>query len=102
MCKPVIAKNVVTNDLVLKVTIPKRTGLKRKRGTCGPFQESPQSPAGLPSTLEPEPAASVSRDTRYMLRGLRDNAQKYQIKPVGSIFQTHRFRGAHSYHRLPR
>lgn len=86
-----IAKNIVTNDLVLKVTVPKRTGLKRKRGTSGSFQESPQGHSCLPTS---ESTAVVANDTRCMLRTLRDNIKTYQIQPVGSIYQTHRFRGA--------
>lgn len=95
-----MAKNIATSDLVLKITVPKRTGLKRKRGTSGPFQESLQGRDCLPTSLDHEPAALVPRDTHYMLRGLRDNPKKYQIQPVGAIFQTHRFRGAHSYQTL--
>jgi general transcription factor 3C polypeptide 5 (transcription factor C subunit 1) len=37
LAKPVMSNTVKTNNLLLKVTVPKRTGRKRKRGSDGPF-----------------------------------------------------------------
>ena len=93
MCKPIISTNVATNNILLKITVPKRTGLKRRRGARGPYHE------GLDDTDSPslnpvsEKTLSSSNDTQFLLRSLRDNIGNYKVQPVGSIDQTHRFRG---------
>ena len=82
--KPTFSENVTTNNVVFKITVPKRTGRKRKRGEFGPYQDS---------TDENQPKPSLtSRDTRYLLRTLQDNVGKYEIQPVGVVHETHRFR----------
>lgn len=93
MCKPIASKNVTTNDIVLKITVPKRTGLKRRRGASGPYYEGLEDGDCLTMSPEHQPTAAPTRDTRYMLRSLRDNIKQYNVQPVGSIHQTHRFRG---------
>lgn len=95
MCKPIVSKNVTTNDIVLKITVPKRTGLKRRKGACGPYYERLEDDECLTTPLERQRTAAIARNTRYMLRNLRDNTKTYRVQPVGSIYQTHRFRGAH-------
>lgn len=94
--KPVVAANVRTNDVVLKISVPKRTGLKRKRGSEDPF-------AGPTRELEVEPrkqAKSSSpgvenppRNASHLLRSLHDSEGKYDINIVGRVEETHRFRG---------
>lgn len=94
--KPVIAANVRTNDAVLKITVPKRTGLKRKRGSDDPFAEPSQE-----SEIEPRKQAKPStpgvenplRNASRLLRSLRDSEGKYGMSIVGRIEETHRFRG---------
>ena len=97
MCKPVTSKNVITNDVVLKITVPKRTGLKRRRGSSGPYHEQGKDMGGLAPSIEPQSAVPISKDTRYMLRSLRDNVKNYEIHAIGSIYQTHRFRSIQSH-----
>lgn len=87
MCKPITAHKLATNDIVFKVTVPKRTGLKRRKGASGPYHE------GLEDIVD----TKVVKDTRYMLRSLRDNVSKYTVQPVGSVNQTHRFRSIQCY-----
>lgn len=82
--KPTFSENVSTNNVVLKITVPKRTGRKRKRGTSGPFHGRIEESQTQPSL--------VSRDTRSLVRSLRDNVSKYEIQPVGFVHETHRFR----------
>ncbi len=82
--KPTFSHNVKTNNIVLKITVPKRTGRKRRRGAPEPYQ-------GCIEETQPQPSLT-SRDTRYLLRSLRDNVGRYEIQPVGVIQETHRFR----------
>ena len=86
MAKPLKSANVSTNNILLKVTVPKRTGLKRRRGADGPFYE------GTEVTESGEQAAML-KDTRYLFRSVRDNIKGYRIEAIGTINQTHRFRG---------
>ena len=73
---------VEIQDVLLKVTIPKRTGRKRKRGSNGPFIDSPLSPEMKHNITAPD-----------LLQRLRDNVGKYAIEAIGSITRAHRFRG---------
>ena len=82
---------VQTSDIAMKVTVPKRTGLKRKRGSNGPFWEPIDSPANLPDGSTPSP--SVGSQAKRFLRSLQDNEGQYQIEIVGQVINTYRFRG---------
>lgn len=64
----------------MKVTVPKRTGRKRKRGSDAPFE---------PSEREPENSNVIAPD---LLQRLRDNNGNYTIEAVGMLRETHRFR----------
>lgn len=86
-CKPITAHKLATNDIVFKVTVPRRTGLKRRKGASGPYHED----------LEDIDDSKVVKGTRYMLRSLRDNVSKYTVQPMGVINQTHRFRSIQRY-----
>lgn len=85
--KRMLAIPVTTNNVLLKVTVPKRTGRKRKRGSAGPFLAEHES--------DPKSATSdspyVKADTVF--RSLQDNATKYTVLPVGVIDEAHRVRG---------
>lgn len=87
MSKPLKSANVRTNNILLKVTVPKRTGLKRKKGAKGPYYEGLDEQNGLTSPH------TVVKDAKYLIRTLRDRPNDYQIQPAGSIDRTHRFRG---------
>lgn len=88
MCNPILSKNVGTNNILLQVTVPKRTGRKRKRGSLEPYRDAvgnePKAPDGMISTAE---------GAQYLLHSTSANVGKYRIRPVGLIEQTHRFRG---------
>ncbi|KAI9828857.1 MAG: tau 95 subunit of transcription factor TFIIIC [Phylliscum demangeonii] len=89
MCNPLPGPVAVTNTLVLKLTVPKRTGRKRKR------------PA---SDVDPRPGAweggghgatcSLARqdDPACLRRSLRDHPQRYTVEAVGVIKKTFRYR----------
>ncbi|CAG7917843.1 unnamed protein product [Penicillium olsonii] len=83
MARPVQSTHVPSNNVLLKVTVPKRTGRKRKLGSDGPFEDAPESGAKDPRR----------RTAKDLLRSLSDNSDKYQIEPVGGIEHTHLFRG---------
>ncbi|KAK9851031.1 hypothetical protein MYU51_011203 [Penicillium brevicompactum] len=83
LSRPVQSTHVPSNNVLLKVTVPKRTGRKRKLGSDAPFENSP----------EPEVAGPPRRTAKDLLRSLSDNPTTYQIEPVGSIEHTHLFRG---------
>ncbi|KAI9779564.1 MAG: tau 95 subunit of transcription factor TFIIIC [Candelina submexicana] len=102
MSKPIWSRNVKTNNVLVKVTVPKRTGRKRKRGSTEPYMddvEAPKPAPGLASSAmdDPNHAAkhidSVSKKAAHLLQSLRDNVAKYKVEAVGTIEQTHRFRG---------
>jgi general transcription factor 3C polypeptide 5 (transcription factor C subunit 1) len=86
MCKPILSESIKTENILLKITVPKRVGCKRKRDTLEPSSGSRAS-GGIRGT---------GGEARYLNRSMRDNVGKYQIEPVGTIDCTHRFRGKRS------
>ena len=113
-----MSHRAATNNLLLKITVPRRTGRKRKRGTDGPFEgefETGQSPqlreaAGeyqRPRSHEDhgqaESGPMLGGESLYsqpklpnpkdLLHKLRDNVGCYHVEAVGVIGHTHRYRG---------
>ncbi|OQE35480.1 hypothetical protein PENCOP_c013G06099 [Penicillium coprophilum] len=84
MARSVQSTSIQSNNVLLKVTVPKRTGRKRKRGSNELFANVPASEA---SEIPPR------RIAKDLLRSLSDNPSKYQIEPVGRVERTHVFRG---------
>jgi general transcription factor 3C polypeptide 5 (transcription factor C subunit 1) len=93
--RPLTSHNALTHNVVLKVTVPKRTGRKRKRGTDGPWEgEEDQPAAGHQPVISPEVVSRDRLDTpRVIRRKLQDNVGKYTVEPIGVINNTHRYRG---------
>lgn len=87
MVKPLKSANVNTNNILFKVTVPKRTGLKRKRGADGVCHEVAQE------GVLGERAAPSIQDAQHLFRSMRDNPTSYRVEAIGGIDQTHRFRG---------
>lgn len=87
-----MSHNARSNNVVLKVTVPKRTGRKRKRGSDEPWQGDVEL---LDLNHQRAPVCSVARldDPKILRRKLEDNVDKYQVEAVGTIRHTHRFRG---------
>jgi general transcription factor 3C polypeptide 5 (transcription factor C subunit 1) len=69
-----------TQNVLIKVTVPKRTGRKRKRGSDEPFSESADISTYGKDVTAPE-----------LLQRLRDNEDSYSLQAVGIIQDTHRF-----------
>ena len=82
MAKTLLSKKVDVRHMLLKVTVPKRTGRKRKRGSDDPF------------VLDESQSSSTSNqnEAQSMLRSLRDNNDIASVEVVGKIGETHRFR----------
>jgi general transcription factor 3C polypeptide 5 (transcription factor C subunit 1) len=73
-----------SNNVLLKVTVPKRTGRKRKRGTNDPFVDA--TPESTGEHVRRRPAKEI-------MRSLSDNPSKYRVEAMGKIERTHVFRG---------
>jgi len=93
MSKPLLSTNVSTNNVVLKITVPKRTSLKRRKGSQGPFHEVFEDSIGSNAGTKRRKQGSVTKDTQYLIRTMRDNPASYQVRATGTIGRTHRFRG---------
>ncbi|CAG8978484.1 hypothetical protein HYALB_00005059 [Hymenoscyphus albidus] len=91
MCAPILSHHTATTDVLLKITVPKRTGRKRKRGSQGPFQGDVDV-----STPSDTPLSLVKPTT--ILRSLRANKGNYKVEAVGEISHTHRFRTLPDFH----
>lgn len=106
-CQPILSHNAVSHNVVIKVTVPKRTGRKRKRGTDDPFEdfeEGTKSPSpaddstpapSLPSAAEEPQVLSQKRmdEPQTLRQKLLDNVGRYKVAAVGTIHHTHRYRG---------
>ncbi|KAF2865779.1 RNA polymerase III transcription factor IIIC subunit-domain-containing protein [Massariosphaeria phaeospora] len=90
LAKRLLSTPVTTNNLLLKVTVPKRTGRKRKRGSSGPFLADDEIDPGVTDSSSTEQGAY--RDPATILRSMQDNAGKYTVSLAGVIDETHRFR----------
>lgn len=88
-CPSIVSHNASTHNVLLKVTVPKRTGRKRKRGTDGPWEGEITHAGGG------EQVSSQSRadHPKTLLRKLQDNADSYRVETAGVIKHTHRYRG---------
>ncbi|RAK79396.1 transcription factor TFIIIC subunit TFC1 [Aspergillus fijiensis CBS 313.89] len=84
MSRPMKSISSTANNILVKVTVPKRTGRKRKKGSDEPF-------TGVPITTGHVEAPR--RSAREVLQSLHDNVGRYQVEPVGMIERTHVFRG---------
>ncbi|KAI1367454.1 hypothetical protein F5Y08DRAFT_298556 [Xylaria arbuscula] len=93
--KPILSHHAATNNVLLKITVPRRTGRKRKRGSDEPFTGDYIIPS--PTILNPEAGtvSSVARRDRprTILRSLQDNPDQYEVEAVGMIRDSHRYRG---------
>lgn len=90
--KTIPAGPVSTGNVLLKITVPKMTGRKRKRGSDEAFQFYSNHYAKEPSSNSE--SSALVRESRHerLLRALLDNPTTYTVTPIGSIKETHRFR----------
>ncbi|KAI9891238.1 MAG: tau 95 subunit of transcription factor TFIIIC [Vezdaea aestivalis] len=76
--RPIKSTKRDTANLALKLTVPKRTGRKRKRGSDDPWQS--YDVKGGPQTF-----------SRNLVRSLEDNHDSYKTECVGVVDHTHRW-----------
>ncbi|RDL36349.1 uncharacterized protein BP5553_05701 [Venustampulla echinocandica] len=102
MCVPVLSYHSFTNNVLLKITVPRRTGRKRKRGSQDPYvgHSGEHASSSRDDVSAQTNIRSLSRmDAPSTLsQSLRDNIGSYKIEPVAQIKQTHRFRGLADFH----
>lgn len=107
LCAPILSHNATTTNVLIKITVPKRTGRKRKRGSNDPYAIEDDNPADLKASEGGEnreqQGSSLLSHSRLdnparLRRSLQDNVGKYQLEAVGNIIQTHRYRGLADFH----
>ena len=76
--RSITSTTVASNNVLLKITVPRRTGRKRKRGSDEAYVTSER--------------AEPRRDSDYLLQSLRDNKQRYDVEALGTITRTELFR----------
>ncbi|KAI0490375.1 hypothetical protein F4859DRAFT_457910 [Xylaria cf. heliscus] len=93
--KPIISHHAATNNILLKITVPRRTGRKRKRGTNEPFSGDSNVLDTTTLASQTNTVGSVARRDRprTILRRLQDNPDHHQAEAVGMIRDSHRYRG---------
>ncbi|EGE05386.1 RNA polymerase III transcription factor subunit [Trichophyton equinum CBS 127.97] len=84
MSRPIRSTSKQTNNILLKVTVPRRTGRRRKRGSQDPFVDSHEDREATPLS---------QLDARGLLQRLQEDAGRYQVDIVGQVNRTHVFRG---------
>ncbi|EOO01481.1 putative transcription factor tau subunit sfc1 protein [Phaeoacremonium minimum UCRPA7] len=93
--RPVASHYAASHNILLKITVPTRTGRKRKRGSDEPFQgDTDMQISTTPTDGSPNICSNSQLDDPKLLRRkLEDNVGRYQVEPVGVIKHTHRYRG---------
>lgn len=94
-CKPLMSHNVKSHNVVLKVTVPKRTGRKRKKGSDGPWEGDVEIQDSEETASASQKIGSQARldDPKSLKRKLEDNVGQYRVEAAGTVTHTHRFRG---------
>lgn len=95
-----MSHNARSHNVVLKITVPKRTGRKRKRGTDGPWEGDAEVIDAEARSASKEEVMSYARkdDPKVLRRKLADNVDSYEVEAIGIIKNTHRFRGLADFH----
>lgn len=89
IAQKIVSREVPVQNVLVRVSMPKRTGRRRKRGSDEAFafpddhNHEPQAQQFAPRPLT----------APQLLARVRDNVGKYTVQPVGHIKETHRFRG---------
>ena len=77
--RPLLSVNINSNNVLLKITVPKRTGRKRKRGSNDPFTYN-------------DDTSSPQKDAHCLIQSLNDNQSTYEIEPIATIPSSHLWR----------
>jgi general transcription factor 3C polypeptide 5 (transcription factor C subunit 1) len=81
LAKKLVSSAIESRNVLVKITLPRRTGRKRKRGSNDPFTHPVEGETRNDSIAAPD-----------FLQRLKDNEGKYTINPIGTVNETHRFR----------
>lgn len=84
-----------SHNVLFKITVPKRTGRKRKRGSDEPWQGNADEPSHTENQPPSESLRSKAKldEAKILRRKLQDNIGRYEAEAVGIIKHTHRYRG---------
>ncbi|CAK7224263.1 tau 95 subunit of transcription factor TFIIIC [Sporothrix curviconia] len=97
--------SAATHNVVLAVHVPRRTGMRRKRGTNGPWEVGPDvATAGAKSYKNhkneagedkdrPPGDALAGRDATRLRQQLQETSGQYRTEVVGIVKHSHRYRG---------
>lgn len=77
--KTIIANKKSANNVLLKISVPKRTGRKRKRGSNDPWTEDSTTPA-------------TKKDAKYLVNSMADNVGSYKVTALSTIPTMHMWR----------
>lgn len=77
--KTIIANKKSANNVLLKISVPKRTGRKRKRGSSDPWTEDSTTPA-------------TKKDAKYLVNSMADNVGSYKVTALSTIPTMHMWR----------
>ncbi|KAK8149909.1 tau 95 subunit of transcription factor TFIIIC [Beauveria asiatica] len=90
-CSPIMSHNAASHNVVLKITLPKRTGRKRKRGSSMAWEGDQE----ICDADQANRVCSIARqdEPKTLKRKLQDNVDRYKVDAVGVINHTHRYRG---------
>lgn len=81
----IVSHNTASHNVLLKITLPKRTGRKRKRATDGPWQ-------GEVVEMDTDTHLDLN-DASTLRQKIKDNQDDHEVEVVGLVKQTHRYRG---------
>lgn len=73
-----------SSNVLLRVSVPKRTGRKRKRGSSEPYVADVHS-------------QPLKKDASYLIRSMADNSIRYSVSAMSSISTMHVWRGMPDY-----
>ncbi|KAK5101115.1 tau 95 subunit of transcription factor TFIIIC [Lithohypha guttulata] len=77
--RTILANRKEANNVLLKITVPRRTGRKRKRGSNDPWTED--------VTAQPP-----KKDASYLVHAMHDNPASYSVTAVSNISSMHIWR----------
>ena len=96
MSRNIASANKVMQNLLVQITVPKRTGRRRKKGSQDPFQFPDSEMNGTTpqhqNATNGESSAPPAPNVRALVRALRDIPTAYTVQVLGLIERTHRFR----------
>lgn len=86
-----MSRQADVNNVLLRITVPKRTGRKRKRGSNGAFLSEEELDRSAVTSMQKN-SSPISAKTTQLIRTLKDNKHKQLFSAVGTVTETHRFR----------